>query len=79
MQLTDNTRCMQIFPGRTLGHASGAAVDASRRLAVLLSCGLLIAAGPAVLGAVTQASLVAIQIVIEVGRVGLIAYQLVGR
>ena len=37
MQLTDNTRCMQIFPGRTSGCASGAAVDASRRLAVLLS------------------------------------------
>jgi hypothetical protein len=79
MQRTNSTRCIQIFPGRPSGRASGIAVAASRRLAVVLSCGLLIAAGPAVLGAVTQASLVAIQIVIEVGRVGLIAYQLVGR
>jgi hypothetical protein len=79
MQLTDNHSCIEIFPGCRSERASGAAVDASRRLMVLLSCGLLIAAGPAVLGAVTQASLVAIQIVVEVGHVGLIAYQLFGR
>jgi hypothetical protein len=45
----------------------------------LLSSGLLIATGPAVLDAVMQASLVAIQIAFEVCHAGLVAYQLFGR
>jgi hypothetical protein len=46
---------------------------------VLVSAALLIAAGPGVLRTVTEASLVAIQIVFEVCHVGLVAYQLFGR
>ncbi len=83
MHFTDNYRCIHQYQrlraGRSSDRTSGASVDAHGRLVVLLSCGLLIAAGPAVLRTATEASLIAIQIVFEVCHVGLVAYQLFGR
>jgi hypothetical protein len=51
----------------------------SNRLLVLLSSSLVAVTGPAILGAITQASLAAIQLLLEIGRVGLVAYQILGR
>jgi hypothetical protein len=83
MQFTDNYRCIHHYQrlraGRSSDRTSGASVDARGRLLVLVSAALLIAAGPGVLRTVTEASLVAIQIVFEVCHVGLVAYQLFGR
>jgi hypothetical protein len=50
----------------------------SNRLLVLLGSGLVVVTGPAILGAVLEASLAAIQLLLEIGRVGLIAYQIFG-
>jgi hypothetical protein len=51
----------------------------SNRLFVLLGSSVMAVTGPAILGAVTQASLAAIQLLLEICRVGLVAYQILGR
>ena len=83
MQFTDNYRCIHQYQrlraARSSDRTRGASVDARGRLLVVVSAALLIAAGPGVLRTVTEASLVAIQIVFEVCHVGLVAYQLFGR
>ena len=83
MQFTDNYRCIHQYQRlravRSSYRTSGASVDPRGRLVALVSAALLIAAGPGVLRTVTEASLVAIQIVFEVCHVGLVAYQLFGR
>ncbi len=83
MQLTDNkeyiTHRQGFSPGQSQEHAGQAHVNASDRLLVLLSSGLLIVGGPTILNTVTQASVASLQILLEICHFGLVAYQIVGR
>jgi hypothetical protein len=51
----------------------------SNRLLTILGSSLVVVTGPAILGAVTQASLAAMHLLLEICRIGLVAYQILGR
>jgi hypothetical protein len=52
--------------------------EMSRRLWVILGAGILAAAGPAVLNTVEQVTLASLQLLLEIARLGLVAYQVFG-
>jgi len=83
MQLIENTshttkcQCLKIDPSRDC--AQGVPSAAPKRLLVLLGSGLAIAGGPALLDPVTNVAFSAIQILLDICRVSLVAYQIFGR
>jgi hypothetical protein len=83
MQLPENiihtTQCLCLGAGQSLDRAQAAPSSSSKRLLVLLGSGLAIAGGPPVLDTAIQASLSAVQILLEICRVSLVAYQILGR
>jgi len=83
MQLTDhNTDTTYILPGSQTAatraaYHSGAV--SSERLLVILGTGLLAIAGPSVLDALAQATSASALFLLDIGRIGLVAYQIFGR
>jgi hypothetical protein len=51
----------------------------SDRLLAILACGSLAALGPVILDAIEQASVLSLQILLEICRFGLVALQIFGR
>jgi hypothetical protein len=56
---------------------SGAAT--SQRLCVILGAAVLVIAGPSVLDTLAQATLASAQLLLEIGRMGLVAYEMFGK
>lgn len=83
MQLIDNNTYIAHCQGFPADHSREGAgkgrVDASGRLLVLLSSGLLIVGGPTILDTVTQACVASLRILLEICHYGLVAYQIFGR
>jgi hypothetical protein len=77
MQLIENTTHAYQLNGLPCAKEVSPAV--SNRLLVLLGSSLLVVTGPAILGAVAQASLAAMHLFLEICRIGLVAYQILGR
>jgi hypothetical protein len=83
MQLLENNshithcQCLKIDPSRHC--AEGVRSAASKRLLVLLGSGLAIAGAPALLDPVTNVAFAALSILLDIGRVSLVAYQIFGR
>jgi hypothetical protein len=83
MQLIDhNTDTSYIVPGpepfsSRVARPSGAAT--SQRLCVILGAAVLVIAGPSVLDTLAQATLASAQLLLEIGRIVLVAYQMFGR
>jgi hypothetical protein len=83
MQLLENNshttqyQCLKI--GSSRDSAEGAPAGASKRLLVLLGSGLAIAGAPALLDPVTNAAFAAIQVLLDICRVSVVAYQIFGR
>jgi|HubBroStandDraft_3_1064219.scaffolds.fasta_scaffold427373_1 hypothetical protein len=83
MQLIDNntymSHCQGLPADQSRERAGEARIDASGRLLVLLSSGLLIVGGPTILDTVAQASLSSLRILLEICHFGLVASQIFGR
>jgi hypothetical protein len=83
MQLIDNntymSHCQGLPADQSRERAGEARIDASGRLLVLLSSGLLIVGGPTLLDTVAQASLSSLRILLEICHFGLVASQIFGR
>jgi hypothetical protein len=83
MQLVDrNTDTAYVLPGtQTAARCAAYHSEAvsSQRLLVILGTGLLAIAGPAVLDTLAQATSASAQVLLEIGRFGLVAYQVFGR
>jgi hypothetical protein len=82
MQLLENTvhsttQHLKVQPSQVC--AEGVRSTASKRLLVLLGSGLAIAGGPALLDPVTNAAFAAIQILLDICRLSVVAYQIFGR
>jgi hypothetical protein len=83
MQLLENnshttrSQCLKIGPSRDC--AEGVRTGASKRLLVLLGAGLAIAGAPALLDPVTNAAFAAIQVLLDICRLSVVAYQIFGR
>jgi hypothetical protein len=83
MQLIDkNTDTAYMLPGRQTAARCAAChseVVSSERLLVILVTGLLAIAGPAVLDTLAQATSASAHVLFEIGRFGMVAYQIFGR
>jgi hypothetical protein len=53
--------------------------SSAQRLLAMLSVSLVVVGGPAVLNALAETSLASIQVLMEICRFGLVAYQILGR
>jgi hypothetical protein len=82
---TDEAAIRRIAGRRAIAGQNGRLLSqlkrttASERLLALLLVGLLVAASPALLNAVRSVVSVALQILLEAGHAGLIAFQIFGR
>ena len=83
MQLLENNshtkqgRCFNADPSRDCPE--GVRSAASKRLLVLLGSSLAIAGGPALLDPVANAAFAAFQVLLDICRVSVVAYQIFGR
>jgi len=73
------SHCQGLPADQSRERAGEARIDASGRLLVLLSSGLLIVGGPTILDTVAQASLSSLRILLEICHFGLVASQIFGR
>jgi hypothetical protein len=82
MQLLENNlhttqyQGLKVQPSRN--GEQGVRSSATKRLLVLLGSGLAIAGGPALLDPVTNAAFAAIPILLDICRLGVVAYQIFG-
>jgi hypothetical protein len=60
-----------------MARPTGAAT--SQRLWMILGAALFVIAGPSVLDAVAQATLASARLLLEIGRMGLVAYEMFGK
>jgi hypothetical protein len=83
MQPIDNntymTRCQEFPSGQSEYRARATRIDASGRLLLLLSSGLVVAGGPTIIDTITLASFASFQLLLEICHFGLVAYQIFGR
>jgi hypothetical protein len=83
MQLIDrNTDTTHVLLGNepvSPRRAGPGAATTSQRLWVTVGAGALVIAGPPVLGTLAQATLASAEVLLEISRVALVAYQMFGR
>jgi predicted thioesterase len=82
MQIIDNNidmTCSRAASETLTSPALNQRLATSQRLSAILGVGVVALAGPAMVETLTRAALSCLQIVLEMGQLGLVAYQIFGR
>ena len=67
------------FPSYARTKTLASRHSSAQRLLAMASVSLVVVGGPAVLNALAETSLASIQVLLEICRFGLVAYQILGR